>query len=164
MATKADSAVAGCCLEACLPNGMPAYRPARARSRLARLRPPAILAGLMAGLLATMAADAARTLYLAEEKLICDGERLVCVDGTLGYEVNDRLLWLRGRVQFTTVPGVLQITVKGSNRLGHVRYAPMEIELKGKASEIVDFAMIPDYPDVANWSIDHITFAPAGDE
>jgi hypothetical protein len=118
--------------------------------------------GLLAAIAST-AAVASRTLYLAEEELICDGERRVCIDGTLGYDVNDRLLWLRGRVQFTTVPGVLQITVKGSNRLGHVRYAPMEIELRGKASEIVDFGMIPDYPDIANWAIDHIVYLPAPD-
>ncbi len=113
---------------------------------------------------ASTAALAAPTVYLSEQELICDGERLICIDGTLGYEVNDRLLWLRGRVQFTTVPGLLQITVKGSNRLGHVRYAPMEIELRGKASEIVDFQMIPDYPDVANWTIDHIVYLPARDQ
>lgn len=165
METKADSAVAGGSFrDAGQPTGEPAYRPARARSRLAQFRPLAILGGLMAGLMAGAGADAARTLYLAEDELICDGARTLCIDGTLGYEVNDRLLWLRGRVQFTTVPGLLQITVKGSNRLGHVRYAPMEIELRGKASEIVDFEMIPDYPDVANWSIDHILFVPAVDE
>jgi len=116
------------------------------------------VAGGLAAALASAAALGARTLYLADDEVLCDGERLVCVDGTLGYEVNDRLLWLRGRVLFSTVPGLLQITVKGSNRLGHVRYAPMEIELRGNASEIVDFRMIPDYPDVANWAIDHITY------
>jgi hypothetical protein len=114
----------------------------------------------LAAALASAVALASRTVYLAENEVICDGERLACVDGTLGYDVNDRLLWLRGRVLFTTVPGLLQITVKGTNRLGHVRYAPMEIELRGKASEIVDFQMIPDYPDIANWAIDHITYAP----
>lgn len=121
-------------------------------------------APVLLALLASTAALAARTLYLAENELICDSERILCVDGTLGYDVNDRLLWLRGRVQATTVPGVLQITVKGTNRLGHLRYAPLEIELRGRASEIVDFAMIPDYPDVANWSIDRIVFVPTGNE
>jgi len=160
MDTKTDSAVRDCC---CLATGLPspvlAYRPGLQRSRRG---PRLAVVAALAAVLASAGALAARTLYLAEEELICDGERLVCVDGTLGYEVNDRLLWLRGRVQFTTVPGVLQITVKGSNRLGHVRYAPMEIELKGTASEIVDFGMIPDYPDVANWAIDHIVYVPAG--
>jgi len=115
------------------------------------------------GLLAVLAsadAVASRTLYLAENQLICDSERILCIHGTLRYEVNARLLWLRGRVQATTVPGVLRITLTGSNRLGHVRYAPMEITLRGRASEIVDFRMIPDYPDIDNWSIDRIVFVP----
>jgi hypothetical protein len=115
--------------------------------------PPRLAIAALLSVLASTAALAARTLYLAENELICDSGRIICIHGTLGYDVNDRLLWLRGRVQATTVPGTLQITVKGTNGLGHVRYAPLEIELQGRASEIVDFAMIPDYPDVANWEI-----------
>lgn len=119
------------------------------------------------GLLAALASAtglASRTIYLAENELICDGERILCIDGTLSYDVNDRLLWLRGRVQATAAPGVLEITVTGTNRLGHVRSAPMEIALRGRATEIVDFRMIPDHPDVENWSIGHIVFKPDGDE
>lgn len=165
MAIKADSAATGGSCEV-IPIGrevaLPAYRPALPRSRRHRAQLLAPVAGLLAAL-ASAGVLASRTLYLAEDEAICDGERLVCIDGTLSYDVNDRLLWLRGRVQFTTVPGLLQITVKGSNRLGHVRYAPMEIELRGKASEIVDFRMIPDYPDVANWAIDHIVYRRQSD-
>ena len=113
--------------------------------------------------MAPAAALASRTLYLAENEPICDVEEKICIDGTLGYDVNDRLLWLKGRVRATTVPGTLTITVKGANRLGHVRYAPMEIELEGKASEIVDFRMIPDHPDVYAWHIDHIVYEPGAD-
>jgi len=112
-------------------------------------------------MLASAAALASRTLYLAENELICDGERILCIDGTLTYDVNPRLLWLRGRVQSAAVPGVLKITVRGTNRLGYVRFAPMEIDLRGRATEIVDFRMIPDHPDVDNWSIDRIDFVPA---
>jgi len=104
------------------------------------------------------------TVYLSVNKPICDVKKIVCVAGTLGYDVNSRLLWLRGRVQFTTVPGLLQITVKGSNQLGHVRYAPMEIRLRGRASEIIDFKMVPDEPDVYSWAIDHIVYLPGKDE
>jgi len=130
------------------------------------IRPAIALAGAL-GLMAALASAASlasETLYLSVDKPICDVKRIVCVAGTLGYDVNDRLLWLRGRVQFATVPGLLQITVKGSNRLGHVRYAPMEIKLRGRASEIIDFKMIPDEPDVYNWAIDHIVFLPSKDQ
>jgi hypothetical protein len=115
--------------------------------------------GLMAAL-ASGAALASETKYLARDALICDVERIVCIVGDVGYDINERLLWLQGRVQFATVPGLLKISVKGSNRLGHVRYAPMEIELRGHATEIVDFKMVADYPDVANWAIDRIIFLP----
>ncbi len=164
MTSKTVSAVARCCFwGAAQATGGSAYRPVGPRSRYPATRRLALLAGLLAALAAT-AALASRTLFLAENELICDGERILCVDGTLGYDVNDRLLWLRGRVQSTTVPGTLRITVTGTNRLGHVRFAPMEIALRGRASEIVDFRMIPDHPDVANWRVDQIVFVPAGEE
>ena len=126
------------------------------------IRPASAIAGAL-GLMAALASAASlasETLYLARDELICDVEKIVCITGTVGYEVNDRLLWLLGRVEFATVPGLLQIFVKGSNRLGHVHYGAMEIKLRGHATEIVDFKMVADYPDVANWAIDHIIFLP----
>lgn len=114
--------------------------------------------------LASTAALASRTVYLARDDVLCDAERIVCVKGTLSYYTNDRVLWLRGRVQFAAAPGLLQITLRGSNRLGHVRYAPIEVRLRGNASEIIDFRMIPDYPDVANWAIDRIRYRPDEDD
>ncbi len=114
-------------------------------------------------LLMPPAALAARILYLAREERLCDAADTICVDGTLRYDVNRRLLRLRGRIAFAPGPGRLEIWLRGSNRLGHVRYAPMEIEVRGRASEIIDFRMIPDYPDVANWQIERIEFVHAGD-
>lgn len=131
------------------------------RSSLAR---PAIglcaVWALVIGLLAAADAGASRILYLAREELLCDTERDVCVLGTLSYATNDRLLWLSGRLRSATGPGMLQIILRGTTRQGFVRYAPMEITLRGNATEIVDFRMIPDYPDVANWQIHRITFVP----
>lgn len=109
------------------------------------------------------AADAARLRYLARDEELCDGARLACVQGTLTYDGNPRLLWLRGRMTLAPGPGLLQITLRGTTRLGHVRYAPMEIELRGRSGEIVDFRMIPDHPDVADWAIDRIAFLPGRD-
>ena len=159
MGTKAYSAAAGC---SCRGAWKSAYRPAHRRSRRPAAWRLVIVDGLLAALAST-AALASRTLFLAREELLCDADRIICIHGTLTYDVNDRLLWLRGRVQAAAVPGVLRITVRGSNRLGHERFAPMEIALRGRATEIVDFRMVPDWPDVANWSIDRIDFLPAGE-
>ena len=113
-------------------------------------------------LLVPPAALAARILYLARDARLCDAAETICVDGTLRYDVNSRLLRLRGRIAFAPGPGRLDIWLRGNNRLGHVRYAPMEIDVRGRASEIIDFRMIPDYPDVANWQIERIEFVRAG--
>ncbi len=103
---------------------------------------------------------AAPMVYLARDERLCDAAATICLDGTLRYDVNSRLLRLRGRLAFAPGPGRLDIWLRGSNRLGHVRYAPMEVEVRGRASEIIDFRMIPDYPDVANWQIERNSFVP----
>ena len=122
--------------------------------------------GLMAlsSLLLSGAAEASRIDYLAREDPICTTSQSACIDGTLSFESNNRLLWLRGRLRDATGPGVFEIILIGRTRQGFVRYAPMEIELRGKSSEIVDFRMIPDHPDVYEWQIDRVNFRPAAEE
>ena len=109
-------------------------------------------------MLAAAPASASRIHYLARTERICDTARIACVDGSLTFHVNTRVLWLNGRLKSSPGPGTLAIRVKGTTRLGYVRYAPMEIVLDGHASEIVNYKMIPDDPDVYNWEIDAIEY------
>jgi hypothetical protein len=111
-------------------------------------------------LLAAVPALAAPLRYLARNELLCEPSKITCVRGTLTYEQNDRLLRLRGRVVSAPGPGVFQITLSGATRQGFRRYAPMEIKIRGRPTEIVDYKMIPDYPDVYDWVIDRIEFLP----
>lgn len=128
-----------------------------------RTTPHLVLGSVL--LLAAAATRAARLLYLADDEPLCTSPATACIEGTLTYETNERLLWLHGRVESVPGPGLFIVTLRGSNRLGHVRYAPMEIELRGHRGEIVGSRMIPDYPDVANWQIDRIEFRPGlGDD
>jgi len=99
-------------------------------------------------------------LYVERGGLICDADKTVCLRGNLIYQPNHRLLRLNARVQFAPGPGELRIMMTGTNRQGHRRYAPMEIALRGRYSEIVDFKMIPDHPDVNAWEIDRVSFEP----
>jgi hypothetical protein len=98
--------------------------------------------------------------YLARDELLCAPAKTACVRATLTYEQNNRLLRLRGRLVSAPGPGLMQITLTGTNRQGDRRYAPMEIAIRGKPTEIVDFKMIPDHPDVYDWAIDRIAFKP----
>jgi hypothetical protein len=96
--------------------------------------------------------------YIERDGLLCDDNHAVCLRAWLSYEPNPRLLRLRGRVQSATGPGLLKIILAGTNRNGDRRYTPMEIRLRGRYSEIVDYKMIPDHPDVDNWQIDTVSF------
>jgi hypothetical protein len=114
----------------------------------------------LAALLAATPAAASRLNYLARGERLCDAAELACVHGSLTFHVNTRVLWLHGRLKTSPGPGTFAIRVRGTTRLGYVRYAPLEIALDGHASEIIDFQMIPDDPDVENWQIDTIEYVP----
>lgn len=96
--------------------------------------------------------------YLFRDERVCDTERVFCLRGTFSYHSNPRLLRLRARVQTAPGPGMLRIRLSGSNQLGHRRFAPFEVRVRGHSSEIIDHKMIPDYPDVQGWVVEKVEF------
>ena len=96
--------------------------------------------------------------YLFRDERVCDSERVFCLRGTFSYHSNPRLLRLRARVQTAPGPGLLRIRVSGTNQLGHRRFAPFEVRVRGHYSEIIDHKMIPDYPDVQGWVVEKVEF------
>jgi len=96
--------------------------------------------------------------YLFQDKRVCDTHKVLCFRGTFSYESNPRLLQLRARVKTRSGPGLLRISLTGTNRLGHRRYAPFELRVRGTYSEIINHKMIPDHPDVHNWEVQRVEF------
>ena len=107
--------------------------------------------------LATLTLASARDFLLRDERL-CDQAGTFCLHGTFTYEPNPRLLHLSARVQKAPGPGILRIVLTGSNRLGHPRLAPFEVQVRGRHSEIINHKMIPDHPDVREWSVEQVEF------
>ena len=103
-------------------------------------------------------APAAPRDYLFHEERVCDTDKVICIRGTLSYHSNPRLLRLRARIQQSPGPGLLRISLSGSNELGHRRFAPFEVRVRGRNSEIIDHKMIPDYPDVDSWVVERVEF------
>ncbi|MBT8441843.1 MAG: hypothetical protein KJO76_05600 [Gammaproteobacteria bacterium] len=118
------------------------------------------LASMAACLAIASNATAGPRYYLKKNERFCDVENLLCIRGSLRYEVNPRLLRLWGRVQTSPGRGLLRIRLNGVNRLDHQRTTVMEIQLRGTYSEIVDYKMIPDYPDVEDWEVFMVEFEP----
>ena len=116
--------------------------------------------GLIALIVAAPTTHAGPFYYIKRNELICDQDQVLCIRGTLRYEVNPRLCRLWGRVQTSPGRGLLRIRLTGTNRLGHTRTTMMEVQLRGKRTEIVDYKMIPDHPDVEDWEIFVVEFEP----
>lgn len=96
--------------------------------------------------------------YLFQNERVCDADRVFCLRGTLSFHSNPHLLRLRARVQTAPGPGLLRIRLSGENQLGHRRFAPFEVRVRGNYSEIIDHKMIPDYPDVQAWVVEQVDF------
>jgi hypothetical protein len=96
--------------------------------------------------------------YLFRNERLCDAVNAFCFRGTLSYHSNPRLLRLRARVQTAPGPGLLRIGLVGANQLGHRRFAPFEVRVRGHYSEIINHKMIPDYPDVQGWVVERVEF------
>ena len=99
--------------------------------------------------------------YLFKDKRVCDTQNVFCIRGTLSYDSNPRLLHLRARVQTAPGPGMLRIRLRGANELGHRRLAPIEVQVRGNYSEIINHRMVPDHPDVYEWHVDLVEFIAA---
>lgn len=111
-------------------------------------------------LLASLVALASARHYLAREELLCDATGQVCLLGTLSYDSNSRELWLRGRIERAEGPGVLHLMLSGTSRPGAVHYASLDIDIRGRTTEIVDVHMVPGEPAVDNWRLDRVAFTP----
>ena len=96
--------------------------------------------------------------YLFHNERVCDADGVFCLRGTLSYHANPRLLQLSARVQKAPGPGMLRIRLSGANQLGHRRLAPFEVQVRGHYSEIINHKMIPDHPDVENWTVERVEY------
>lgn len=116
-----------------------------------------LLLGASALFCSTGALAGPRELLFQGER-VCDSAGVFCFRGTLSYHSNPRLLHLRARVQTAPGPGMLRIRLAGANQLGYRRFAPFEVRVRGRYSEIIDHKMIPDHPDVEAWVVERVEF------
>ena len=105
-----------------------------------------------------LTAGASERHYLKKNERFCDESGVLCLRGTLSYDVNARLFALNARVRSAPGPGLLRLRLSGRNRLGHLHRTVIEVSLRGRAGEILSKRMIPDAPDVYRWRLDSIRF------
>jgi len=93
--------------------------------------------------------------FLVRGDKLCDDTGVLCLHASITWEPNARLLELYGRVTATVEPGTFVIVFRGHQRDGTVRYTEMSIPLNGHYSEIARDKIIPDWPEIDDWAVDH---------
>ena len=93
--------------------------------------------------------------FLVRGEKLCDATGVMCLRASITWEPNARLLELYGRVIASVEPGTLVLVFRGHQRDGTVRYTEMSIPLNGRYSEIARDKIIPDWPEIDDWSFDH---------
>ena len=114
----------------------------------------------MAIFLITTNALASDRLYLKNDEVFCDTSKTLCLYGSFTYRVNSRIVGLNARVQKQTGPGEIYIVLSGRNRQEQLRRAEIRIQIRGTHSEIIDYKMRPDAPDVSAWELSLFEFVP----
>ena len=109
-------------------------------------------------ILTASALAAGNVRFLKRSERFCDVSGELCIHGSLTYRPNSRELRVLGRVVIAPGPGLLKISMSGSNRQDHRYRSEMKIAIRGRYSEIIDHKMIPDPPDVDDWEVASITF------
>jgi hypothetical protein len=114
-------------------------------------------------LLTATIAFAGERLYMKKNETFCDSSGVLCLHGSLTYRVNSRIVSLNARVQKQTGPGVIRITLAGTNRQDMLRRTEIMITIRGTHSEIIDHQMVPGAPDVYEWEISSFLFEAKSD-
>ena len=113
---------------------------------------------LICGFILVQTSAASERNYIKKNERFCDNEKELCIDGTIAYEPNTRILSLRARVQKQTGPGEIRLTFSGTNRRGSLKRTEIVMKIRGRHSEILDRRIRPDAPDVSNWKLDRFIF------
>jgi len=121
---------------------------------------------LLAGLIPLSGhSDPGGTYYLVRNRLLCDSEEIACLRGTLTYNEGTRTFAVRGRIQKSERPGVLQIILQASERDERIPTVYVDIPVTGRSTQIVDVEVISDQPaDITDWQILCVLFLAPGDD
>lgn len=107
--------------------------------------------------------DASGRQYLKKNEQFCASDRSLCLYGTISFEPNPRIIELRSRIQKQSGPGTLRLDFTGQSRQGDYRRTEAVLDVRGRASEIVNHRFRPDAPDALSWKLVAMTFTPASD-
>ena len=95
----------------------------------------------------------AHTFVLVKNKLFCDEEKKLCIQGWIAYENHFNTMRVDARLAESSVPGTISLRFAGTTRAGEPVSARLEIRIDGRYREIIKSSFIPDAPTRTRWTM-----------
>ena len=93
------------------------------------------------------------TFALVKNKLFCDEEKKLCMQGWIAYENHFNTIRVDARLAERSVPGTISLRFSGTTRAGEPVSARLEIRIDGRYQEIIKASIVPDAPSRTRWTM-----------
>ena len=95
----------------------------------------------------------AHTFVLVKNKLFCDEEKKLCIQGWIAYENHFNTIRVDARLAERSVPGTISLRFSGTTRAGEAVSARLEFRIDGRYQEIIKASIVPDAPSRTHWTM-----------
>lgn len=92
---------------------------------------------------------------------ICDQQGRVCLQGTIRFESNSKIMEIQARLHRTAGPGTLTFEFFGTTPLDEQVYHSTSVDIRGRYNESISHKVGPPYSNRTRWSLSRIIFEPA---
>lgn len=137
------------------------YSPAK-KTSLARSMP--VLATLLITLLCITDFSHAISREIVRGRSICDQTETACIDGSITWLKNRKMITIEGRLKRAIEPGKLIFMFSGHLASGEQVFHTKEVKVRGKRGEILDERFKPPFSNQTIWALHKFTYHPIDPE
>ena len=92
---------------------------------------------------------------------ICDITEAACIDGSITWLKNRKMITIEGRLKRAIEPGKLFFMFSGHLASGEQVFHTKQVEIRGKRGEYIDERFKPPYSNQTIWALHQFTYQPA---
>lgn len=130
----------------------------------ARSFPTPVLMILLIALLSISEVTHAMSREIVRGRSICDQTETACIDGSITWLKNRKMITIEGRLKRAIEPGKLLFMFSGHLTSGEQVFHTQEVEIRGKRGEILDERFKPPFSNQTIWALHKFTYHPTEPE
>lgn len=126
-----------------------------------RSPPSSALIILLISLLSIADFSHAISREIVRGRSICDQTETACIDGSITWLKNRKMITIEGRLKRAIEPGKLFFMFSGHLNTGEQVFHTKQVEIRGKRGEILDERFKPPYSNQTIWALHKLTYHPS---